>query len=223
MKRMKVTRIQLLMLFFVVLMVFASCKSESDSNKMSGDKQGPDMMMSGSMSQSMNAAMKTMMDKMRDYSLTGDADYDFAVLMIPHHQGAIDMSQAYLINGKNQSLKDLAQKNIDNQQQEINDIREWMTRQNETRPSTIDPKYKSSMDNVMKDLSNNMSVQNSDNPDLVFINAMIPHHQAAIDMAKIELQYGKTTRVTELANNIINEQQEDIKNLQNIKTDLMNK
>jgi DUF305 family protein family protein len=50
---------------------------------------------------------------------TGDADRDFARMMIPHHQGAIDMALAELRYGKDHRLKRLAQEIIVEQQQEI--------------------------------------------------------------------------------------------------------
>jgi len=50
---------------------------------------------------------------------TGDADRDFARMMIPHHQGAIDMAIAELRYGKDERLKRLAQEIIVSQQQEI--------------------------------------------------------------------------------------------------------
>jgi uncharacterized protein (DUF305 family) len=50
---------------------------------------------------------------------TGNADVDFARMMIPHHQGAIDMALAELRYGKNDRLKRLAQEIIVVQKQEI--------------------------------------------------------------------------------------------------------
>jgi uncharacterized protein (DUF305 family) len=50
---------------------------------------------------------------------TGDADRDFARMMIPHHQGAIDMALVELRYGKDERLKRLAQEIIVEQQQEI--------------------------------------------------------------------------------------------------------
>ena len=50
---------------------------------------------------------------------SGDADRDFASMMIPHHQGAIDMALAELRYGRNERLKRLAQEIIIEQQQEI--------------------------------------------------------------------------------------------------------
>jgi hypothetical protein len=54
---------------------------------------------------------------------TGDADRDFARMMIPHHQGAIDMALVELRYGKDERLKRLAQEIIVAQQQEIQVMR----------------------------------------------------------------------------------------------------
>jgi len=50
---------------------------------------------------------------------TGDVDRDFVAMMTPHHQGAIEMAQAVLRNGRNEQIKRLAQEIIVTQQQEI--------------------------------------------------------------------------------------------------------
>jgi uncharacterized protein (DUF305 family) len=50
---------------------------------------------------------------------TGDVDRDFVAMMVPHHQGAIDMAQAELKYGHNEQLRRLAQEIVVTQQQEI--------------------------------------------------------------------------------------------------------
>jgi Domain of unknown function (DUF305) len=64
------------------------------------------------------AAMNKMMADMAA-APTGDIDRDFVAMMVPHHQGAIDMAQIILRYGKNEQLKRLAQEIIVTQQQEI--------------------------------------------------------------------------------------------------------
>ncbi len=66
----------------------------------------------------MNASVARMHAGMQ-VPFTGDADRDFAQMMIPHHQGAIDMALVELRYGKDQRLKRLAQEIIVAQQQEI--------------------------------------------------------------------------------------------------------
>ncbi|GGJ42717.1 DUF305 domain-containing protein [Neoroseomonas lacus] len=64
------------------------------------------------------AAMNRMMDDMA-VQTTGDIDRDFVAMMIPHHQGAIDMAQAVLRYGRNEQIRRIAQEIIVEQQQEI--------------------------------------------------------------------------------------------------------
>ncbi|TCR60570.1 DUF305 domain-containing protein [Bosea sp. BK604] len=64
------------------------------------------------------AAMDKMMADMAARP-TGDVDADFVAMMIPHHQGAIDMALAVLRHGKNEQIRRLAQEIIVTQQQEI--------------------------------------------------------------------------------------------------------
>jgi len=64
------------------------------------------------------AAMTKMMADM-DVRPTGDVDADFVAMMIPHHQGAIDMARAQLRYGTNEQVRRLAQEIIVTQQEEI--------------------------------------------------------------------------------------------------------
>lgn len=66
----------------------------------------------------MDAAMERMMADMH-VSPSGDVDRDFVNMMIPHHQGAIDMAVAELRYGTDPNLKRIAQEIIVDQQQEI--------------------------------------------------------------------------------------------------------
>src|SRR6516164_8140404 len=50
---------------------------------------------------------------------SGDVDTDFVGMMVPHHQGAIEMAQAELRYGRNEQLRRMAQEIIVTQQQEI--------------------------------------------------------------------------------------------------------
>ncbi|WP_158935649.1 DUF305 domain-containing protein [Burkholderia sp. S171] len=67
-------------------------------------------------------AMTRMMDGM-PIKPSGDVDRDFTAMMIPHHQGAIDMAQAELRYGHNEQLRRIAQEIIVEQQQEITAMR----------------------------------------------------------------------------------------------------
>lgn len=65
-----------------------------------------------------HTAMTRMMDAMHA-TPSNDADRDFVVMMIPHHQGAIDMAVIQLRHGRNERLRRMAQGIVVEQQQEI--------------------------------------------------------------------------------------------------------
>jgi Domain of unknown function (DUF305) len=69
------------------------------------------------------AAMNKMMADMT-IKPTGDVDRDFVAMMVPHHQGAVDMAKAELEYGHNEQLRRLAQEIVAKQQQEITVMRD---------------------------------------------------------------------------------------------------
>jgi len=68
------------------------------------------------------SAMSKMMVDM-GITPSGDIDRDFVAMMVPHHQGAIEMARAELRYGHNERLKRMAQEIVVTQQQEIGAMR----------------------------------------------------------------------------------------------------
>jgi Domain of unknown function (DUF305) len=90
--------------------------------------------------------------------------------------------------------------------------------QSETLPNsgqaTVDPDWSeliASMDKMHMAMG---AIKRSGNADVDFVKLMLPHHQAAIDMAKIELLYGKDPQMRRLAQEIITDQQLEIELMQ---------
>ena len=69
-----------------------------------------------------DAAMNKMMADMT-IKPSGDIDRDFVTMMVPHHQGAIDMAKAELEYGHNEELRRMAQQIVAAQQKEIATMR----------------------------------------------------------------------------------------------------
>jgi hypothetical protein len=80
--------------------------------------------------------------------------------------------------------------------------------------SSADPNWSeliASMDKMHMAMS---AVARSGNSDIDFVRLMLPHHQAAIDMAKTQLLYGKDAQMRRLAQEIITDQQSEIELMQ---------
>ena len=94
--------------------------------------------------QLMGDAMSVMHRDMHNAPHTGDPDRDFVTMMIPHHQGAIDMAKAILLYGKDPQMRRLAQEIIIDQQSEIQLMQLWLKQQsanseNATQRPAVDP------------------------------------------------------------------------------------
>lgn len=85
-----------------------------------------------STAKSFDALMKdamTVMDRdMRAAPVNGQPAHDFMAMMIPHHQGAIDMAKSILLNTQDPEVRNLAQGIITEQANEIRQMKAWLAR-----------------------------------------------------------------------------------------------
>lgn len=108
----------------------AICKAGHDMSNM--DMGGDDAGDSSGMDQPHRDLMAGMADMDRNMSqamMAEDIDVAFVCGMIPHHQGAIDMARAELAHGDDPWARQMAQKVIDAQTQEIADMLDWLETQ----------------------------------------------------------------------------------------------
>lgn len=70
--------------------------------------------------------------------------------------------------------------------------------------------FRSTMDAAMTRMHQAMAAPGTGDPDRDFAAMMIPHHQGAIEMAEIELRFGRDERLRRLAQGIIVEQRQEI-------------
>ncbi|WP_182084751.1 DUF305 domain-containing protein [Aureimonas sp. ME7] len=78
-------------------------------------------------SERMMQAMDTMSAAMKASPMTGKPGVDFAEMMIPHHQSAIDMAEAYLASDESDpTLTRISRDVISSQEKEIAELRDWL-------------------------------------------------------------------------------------------------
>ncbi len=76
-----------------------------------------------------------------DQPFTGDADIDFRVHMIPHHQGAIDMARVAMRHAKDPWTRQLAEAVIVEQQREIAEMQAWLANRGVAAPAGSQPRH----------------------------------------------------------------------------------
>jgi uncharacterized protein (DUF305 family) len=148
-----------------------------------------------------------------------DADFDLRFIdgMTPHHEGAVAMSQEALQKSQRPEIKQLAQSIIDAQEKEITQMKEWRKAwypNVSATPMMYDTKMGHMMpmsDEMRSSMMMNMDLGAADDQfDLRFINAMLPHHEGALTMAKEALEKSDRPEVKQLAQAILDSQQQEI-------------
>ena len=87
-----------------------------------------DAMHTGPADEDFMKAMKAMQEDMQATKPTGDADKDFVMMMMPHHQGAIDMAKVELKYGKDKTLRKMAEDIVKAQEKEIAEMKAWQAK-----------------------------------------------------------------------------------------------
>jgi uncharacterized protein (DUF305 family) len=83
-----------------------------------------------------------------------------------------------------------------------------------SREASVNPDWSELMGSMEKMHVVMGSIERSGDSDVDFVRLMLPHHQAAIDMAKTQLMYGKDPQMRRLAQEIITDQESEIQLMQ---------
>ncbi|RZJ80954.1 MAG: DUF305 domain-containing protein [Flavobacterium sp.] len=190
-----------------VAVLFAACNQQkNDEQTQVGMKHGE----TKTENVMMEAMDKSMMD-MHKAKITGNAEYDFASMMIPHHEGAVAMAQDVVKSGKSTELIAFSKNVIIAQQQEITMLKEFLKTASQT-PSANAEAFKKALAASMTPMMDGMAKAKLTNDiDQDFVALMIPHHQSAVDMAKAYLPFATDQKIKLLAQQIIQAQEEEIK------------
>jgi uncharacterized protein (DUF305 family) len=186
----------------IIALGFAACKKETKG-----------IILQAHDDNRMMDSMHAMMNRMEAMTMTMDPEIDFAEMMMLHHEGAINMSNALKMLGTNDSLKKFAQKVITDQQSET---ASFMAIRAMLNIDNMDMAYmQEQMDNMEKtSKASDVQVITGD-IDNDYATLMMLHHQSAIDDANGYLHHGDNMQLKALANNIITAQNKEIIELSN--------
>ena len=209
----------LLALLFVVALTLASCAGAGSGEQGSsdpGDEEPPDGKQGMTHESMDHGDMKMGSGDMMDASemLMENGEYSderFIDLMAPHHQGAVKMAQVALENAEHPELRQLAQNVITDQQFEIERLR--LIKEREFGPSDV-PMEMSSDEMEKMGMKEDPQDLASQNPfDKAFINEMIPHHVAAIEIANVAIANTSNDEIREIAQGIAEAQEAEIEQM----------
>jgi uncharacterized protein (DUF305 family) len=143
-------------------------------------------------------------------------DLQFIDTMTHHHQGAIEMAEMALKKSQNPELKTFAQKIIDDQKKEISQMKDWREKWYAGKPAAMNmemPGMGDSMKMMMGEGMKKMEAMSGKDFDVHFLDMMTPHHAGAVTMAQEALQRAEHPEIKTLANQIIREQEKEIKQM----------
>ena len=160
----------------------------------------------------MMSLMHDMMEEMEGMQPTNDPDEDFAMMMHHHHEGAIAMGEELLQSGNDATLKQLATEMIAKQRAEQAELMQFM----ESHAANLNkPEYTAEIMEIMEHLSGDKDIQPlTGDADHDFAVLTIPHHESAIEMAEALLQHGEETMTRQMAQEMIEDQKMEIRELQ---------
>ncbi|HVU96829.1 MAG TPA: DUF305 domain-containing protein [Puia sp.] len=156
-------------------------------------------------------SVHVMMSRMDTTKMTNDPDIDFAAMMRMHHQGAISMANLEIQQGKNDSLKRIAQKTIEEQQKEIQDLSRILAG---LSVDNSDPEFTMEQKANMGKMDTTADIQLiTGDIDNDFATLMIVHHQSATDNASAYLHHGHYPDLLDMAKSMVKSQTMEINEL----------
>lgn len=236
----------------VLTMVAAAAQAQQPAQGHAGHSMQPGSMQHKSMQHgAMSAEMAAMhggpqagpeymaiMDRMHRDMTTQSMDPDptraWALMMVPHHQGAVDSSRVVMRYTQDPEARRLAAKTIEMNEKDRAELQSWLARHGGAQASPqvhsghaagasaagsptsqmaamhggpqAGPEYMAGMERMKRDM---MARSMDPDPTRAWALMMIPHHQGAIDSSRIALKYTQDAEARRVAQKTIDENEKD--------------
>ena len=206
----------------ITAIAFAACNQTTSNGNSAANHGGMHNGASNSMnhnSMPMNSNMSGMdHGSMQSSPNAASQPYDlqFIDTMTNHHQGAIEMAEMALKKSNNAELRAFAQKIIDDQKKEIAQMKEWREKWYAGKPEAVNMQMPGMMDSMKMmagDEMKKMEAASGKDFDVHFLDMMTPHHAGAVTMAMEALARAEHPEIKTLANQVIKEQEAEIKEM----------
>lgn len=190
----------------LALVLVAGCSSDEKSSPMSSADAGSDAR------STVTADAASGSD-----AATSSFDQQFIDMMTPHHQGAVEMAKIAQTRGEHAEIKTMANAIISAQEKEIGELKSWRKAwygSEVTPPMSQMPMLEGMDHSKHMDMEQGIENLKTATPfDRAFIDEMIPHHESAIEAARLALQKAEHAEIKQLATEIIASQQSEIDQL----------
>jgi uncharacterized protein (DUF305 family) len=203
--------------------VLASCNNNNDSFVASGAKSdsshsstttsghvGAAHQDTAGMARGLMQSMSSSMAAMKKMQMSGDFDADYANTMIAHHQGALDMAQVELSQGREEKVKAIAQNIITKQTKEQQELSSFLQNYKGTTMKHGEGALQAALDSMAASM---MKMPLGNTTDQDFLTMMIAHHEHGIAMDKLQVLHGMDDKLKAMAKKSMAEQQKEIKEM----------
>jgi uncharacterized protein (DUF305 family) len=195
--------------------VIAACSPAAEPAAQASSEASAPAQEPMAMAQTPFAAAETKMHEAMMAATGADAGETWARKMIPHHQGALDMSEIVLRDTQDAEIRRMAQKTLEMQTGDIAELRRWLETNGGAAAGAATTGAEAenlfmSAEAKMKDAM--MAAVGADT-DETWARKMIAHHQGALDMSQVVLRESEDADIRRMAQKTVQMQTADIAEL----------
>jgi uncharacterized protein (DUF305 family) len=159
--------------------------------------------------------MEETLSELEEFEMSGDADNDFASMIITHYKGGIKMIDEIIEKGSDPATRNLALSFRDNHQKYINELEKYVS----------DDPQKQSNEEFVKEVQTDLkkareivdnNLPSSGNPDEDFAFFMSKHFENGINLTRTGIKYTKNQGLRQIAEEMLKDQQNEKKEIEGL-------